>query len=56
MGLRVSWYKADKENPVSIIHDDDKDYDDIKINGEKILHDHGTDIWCDLSFNNEDRI
>lgn len=54
MGWRVSWYKADKENPVTITRDDGDQYDSVTINGEQILYDHGTDVWCDLSFNNEE--
>ena len=58
MGWRVSLYKADKENPVTIEHIVDKynkmEYDTAEINGEQLMYDQGTDIWLDLKHNNED--
>ena len=54
MGWRVSFYRADKENPIIIEHDDNDDYDVVKINGEQIMYDQGTDVWCELSHSNED--
>ena len=58
MGWRVSLYKADKENPVTIEHIVDKynkmEYDTAEINGEQLMYDQGTDVWIDLKHNNED--
>lgn len=58
MGWRVSLYKADKENPVTIEHIVDKynkmEYDTAEINGEQLMYDQGTDVWLDLKHNNED--
>lgn len=56
MGWRVSFYRADKENPVIVKQDvyDGETYNDITINGEQIMYDQGTDVWCELSHNNED--
>ena len=58
MGWRVSWYQADKENPVTVEQIDDewsgKTYETGKINGEMIMNNQGTDMWIDLKSNNED--
>ena len=43
MGWRVSWYKADKENPILLKQEED--YLDIIINGELLLNDQGTNVW-----------
>ena len=43
MGWRVSWYKADKENPLLLKQEED--YLDIIINGELLLNDQGTNVW-----------
>jgi hypothetical protein len=53
MGWRVRWYKANKEKPV-ILTKDDEGYDCITINGKEIMYDQGTDVWCDLSYNNDE--
>lgn len=57
MGWRVSFYRANKENPVTIEHivDGEMKYDTATINDEKeVLYDQGTDIWIELKTNNED--
>ena len=56
MGWRVSFYKADKNNPVIVKQevDDGETYNDITINGEEIMYDQATDVWCELSHGNED--
>ena len=56
MGWRVSFYRADKKNPVIVKQefDDGETYNDITINGEEIMYDQGTDVWCELSHSNED--
>ena len=53
MGWRVSWYKADKNEPITHISEDDESTW-FKINGEQILNDGGTDIWQELSLKNEE--
>ena len=53
MGWKVRWYKANKEKPV-ILTKDDEGYDCITINGEEIMYEQGTDVWCDLSYNNDE--
>ena len=43
------------KNPViKQVVDDGEIYNDITINGEQIMYDQGTDVWCELSHNNED--
>lgn len=54
MGWRVSWYKADKENPITVKYDEVEGYDMVTINGKRIMYDQGTDVWCDLSLKNEE--
>ena len=57
MGWRVSFYRANKENPVTIEHivDGEMEYDTATINDKKeVLYDQGTDIWIELKTNNED--
>ena len=57
MGWRVSWYKADKNEPLIITHEVgkyDDEWDDVKINGECICHNNGTEFWQNLKYNNED--
>ena len=58
MGWRVSWYKADKENPVTVelIEDEwnGKTFETATINGEMIMNNQGTEMWSNLKLNNED--
>ena len=57
MGWRVSWYQADKENPVIVEENDEGDgvlYSTGKINGKQVMNNQGTDIWIELKTNNED--
>ena len=53
MGWRVSWYKANKEQPLKITINEDG-YEDIDINGVMILNNSGTEFWQELRYNNED--
>lgn len=53
MGWRVSIYKADKNNPISI-NVDEYGYESADINGERIAYDCGTDTWCTLKHSNEE--
>lgn len=58
MGWRVSWYRADKENPVTVelIEDEwnGKTFETATINGEMIMNNQGTEMWSNLKLNNED--
>ena len=47
MGWRVSWYKADKENPL-IIKTDEDGYEEISVNGVEVANNQGTDMWIKL--------
>ena len=57
MGWRVSWYRANKEQPLLITHHkDDKwnnEWDEIDINGECLINNSGTEFWLDLKNNEE---
>lgn len=53
MGWRVSIYKADKNNPITI-NVDEYGYENAHINGERIAYDCGTDTWCLLKHSNEE--
>ena len=53
MGWRVSWYKADKNEPLKITIGKDG-YEDIDINGEMVAYNNGTEFWEELSRKNED--
>lgn len=50
MGWRVSWYKADKQQPLIITKREDG-YEEVEINGTPIYYDQGTDAWIDLKNN-----
>jgi hypothetical protein len=54
MSWRVSFFKADKKNPVMLLKnpDDDNVYD-YKVMGECISYDTATDLWCLLKDNEE---
>ena len=58
MGWRVNWYKADKNEPLIITHHKDEkygdDWDEVKINGECVCWNNGTEFWQNLKYNNED--
>ena len=56
MGWRVSWYRADKNEPITIKHcnENGEKYCDFKINGECVSSNNGTDFWLDLKSNNEE--
>lgn len=53
MGWRVSFFKADKENPIIQKKDDFYDSYTDEINGVRIFYDFGTDSWIDLQSNPE---
>ena len=56
MGWRVSWYQADKNNPVVVEEIDEGDgvlYTTGKINGKQVMNNQGTDIWNELKFNED---
>ena len=50
MGWRVSWYKADKNEPLNITVDEDG-YEEIDINGEQVANNNGTEFWIELKRN-----
>ena len=53
MGWRVSWYKADKNEPLKITVEEDG-YEYAEVNGVMILNNSGTKFWQELKYNNED--
>ena len=54
MSWRVSFYEAEKNNPVTIETDNDNNYSYVsEINGDCIAYDTATDLWCVLK-DNED--
>lgn len=57
MGWRVSWYKADKNQPLLIKHHAKEEYgdewDEIDINGECLINNSGTEFWIDLKHNKD---
>lgn len=53
MGWRVSWYKADKNEPLKITIDEDG-YEDIDINGVMVSNNNGTEFWQELKYKNKD--
>ena len=55
MGWRVSYYKADKNEPIKITHDIENGYewDEIEINGEEVANSQGTEFWLELKLNDE---
>ena len=53
MGWRVSWYKADKNEPLKITIDEDG-YENIDINGVMVANNNGTEFWQELKYKNED--
>lgn len=47
MGWRLSWYKADKKQPIKMVEEENEPpYPEI--NGEKMLYAEGTGIWWDI--------
>jgi hypothetical protein len=54
MGWRVSLYKADKNEPVKIEYSEGEKYPEVNINGEQIIYDCATDVWCYLKQNSEE--
>ena len=49
MSWRVSFYRANKEQPLIIKQTDEDDYEDVDINGEEIINNEGTQVWQDMS-------
>lgn len=45
MSWRVSFYKADKKQPLIIKEDDNPEYPEIEINGVQIINNEGTKVW-----------
>lgn len=53
MGYRISWYKADKKEPLTVTEQNDNGYEDIEINGVKILNNSATESFLKLRRNSE---
>ena len=56
MGWRVSWYKADKNEPLKLItedYGDGKTFTYIDINGECVANNQGTEFWLELKHDEE---
>lgn len=52
MSWRVSYYKANKEKPVTLVEDKDEETGELigtyyEVNGEMIINNEGTQIWLD---------
>lgn len=47
MGWRVSYYQADKQQPLNRMTDEDG-YEEVTINGKVVLSESGTEFWLDL--------
>jgi hypothetical protein len=45
MSWRVSFYKADKNEPLIIKPEDENGYINVDVNGEQIINNEGTAIW-----------
>ena len=45
MSWRVSFYKADKKQPLIIKEDDNSEYPEVEINGVQIINNEGTKVW-----------
>lgn len=57
MGWRVSWYRADKEEPLKVITEDCGDgetYTYAEINGVCVANNQGTEFWQQLKYSDED--
>lgn len=56
MGWRVSWYRADKDEPVKFTNCNKNGhyYVDWEINSECVSNNSGTEFWKDLKNNNEE--
>ena len=52
MGWRVSWYKADKNEPLILTTEDGWTWPEI--NGELVAGNQGTECWQDLKYNDPD--
>lgn len=56
MGWRVSWYKADKNEPIKFITEDYGDgetYTYPEVNGECVANNQGTEFWLKLKDDEE---
>ena len=47
MGWRIDFYKANKNEPLILTTEEDG-YVSAEVNGERILDDIATDVWCEL--------
>ena len=59
MSWRVNWYRANKNEPLIITNEIGKygnEWNDVKINGECICCNSGTEFWRNLKYNNEDSL
>lgn len=52
MGWRVSYYKADKNEPLIFTNEEDGSVD-VKINGEAVANNQGTEFWLQLKKNED---
>lgn len=52
MGWRVSWYSADKNEPLKCIIEEDGS-ETIEINGECVSNNNGTDFWLKLKYDED---
>ena len=54
MGWRIDFYKANENEPLILTTEEDG-YVSINVNGEIILDDTATDVWCELKQEEEFR-
>ena len=54
MGWRIDFYKANENEPLILTTEEDG-YVSVKVNGERILDDIATDVWCELKQEEEFR-
>lgn len=52
MGWRVSYYQADKTQPLKH-HRDKNGYEWVEINGKEVMNNQGTDFWLELKHDDE---
>ena len=50
MSWRIDFYKANKNEPLILTTEEDG-YVSAEVNGERILDDIATDVWCELKQN-----
>ena len=54
MSFRIDFYKADKNEPLILTTEEDG-YVSAEVNGERILDDTATNVWCELKQQEEFR-